>query len=104
MTTAARPDAKRRTRVDRSRGRPKGPLFHARKKVTAVSGLTEQDHTDLLRANELAEDAFALIKAVEARHGLDITGPALSAFERAAVAIEMAERDVRLGEKYLGAS
>lgn len=66
-----------------------------------MSGLSEQDHTDLARAVALAEEAIGLIRGVEARHGLDITGPALLAFERADVALAFAERDVRLGEKYM---
>ncbi len=66
-----------------------------------MSGLSVQDHTDLARAVALAEEAIGLIRGVEGRHGLDITGPALSAFERADVALAFAERDVRLGEKYM---
>jgi hypothetical protein len=68
-----------------------------------MAGLTEQDRADLARAIELADEAIRLIQAVEGRHGLDITGPALSAFERADTALEFAERDVRLGQKYMEA-
>lgn len=66
--------------------------------------LSEQDHAELSRAVELAEEAIGLIRGVEARHGLDITGPALQAFERADTALSFAERDVRLGERYMEAS
>ncbi len=67
-----------------------------------MSGLSEQDHTDLKRAVALADEAIGLIRGVEGRHAIDMTGPALSAFERADIELAMAERDVRLAERYMG--
>jgi hypothetical protein len=67
-----------------------------------MAHLTEQDHADVRRIAELAGEALHLLKDFEARHGLDITGPALSALNRADVSLEFVPRELRLAEHYLG--
>lgn len=63
--------------------------------------LSEQDHEDIGRIAALAAEALHLLHEFEARHGLDLTGPALSALSRADVSLEFVEREVHLAEKYL---
>lgn len=65
--------------------------------------LSLQDHEDISRIAALAAEALHLLKDFEARHGLDITGPAMSALGRADVALEFVPREVHLAEKYMEA-
>lgn len=70
--------------------------------MTAVSGrLSTQDHEDIGRIAALAAEALHLLKDFESRHNLDITGPALSALERADISLQFVPREVALAEKYL---
>lgn len=63
--------------------------------------LSEQDRADIRRIAELAGEALHLLKDFEDRHGLDLTGPALSALTRADVSLEFVPRELRLAERYL---
>ena len=64
--------------------------------------LSDQDHADLQRVAELTAQGLRLLHEFEERHGLDITGPALSALNRADVSLEFIPRELTLAEKYLG--
>jgi hypothetical protein len=66
--------------------------------------LTEQDRTDLAEIGELTARAVAKLKALEARHGLDITGPAMDALTRADVSLEFVPRELRQAERYMDAA
>lgn len=66
-----------------------------------MAHLSKQDHDDLARIAALAAEALSALKAFEDRHGLDITGPALSALNRADVSLEFVPREIRLAEHYM---
>lgn len=66
-----------------------------------MAHLSSQDHTDLHRIAALAAEALHLLKDFESRHGLDLTGPAMSALSRADVSLEFVPREVRLAEQYM---
>lgn len=66
-----------------------------------MAHLSKQDHADLQRVVSMAAEALHLLKDFEARHGLDITGPAMSALSRADVSLEFVPREVRLAEQYM---
>jgi hypothetical protein len=66
-----------------------------------MSRLTVEDHDELRDIVSLTAEALLKLKAFELRHGLDITGPALSALNRADVSLEFVPREVRLAERYM---
>jgi hypothetical protein len=66
-----------------------------------MAHLTEQDHIDLKRVVSMAAEALHVLKDFELRHGWDITGPAMSALNRADVSLEFIPREVRLAERYM---
>lgn len=66
-----------------------------------MTHLTDRDHADLRHIAALSAQALHLLRDFEARHGLDFTGPALSALNRAEVSLEFIPREVRQAEQYL---
>lgn len=66
-----------------------------------MAHLSEQDHVELQRIAALSAEALHLLKDFESRHGLDLTGPAMSALSRADVSLEFVPREVRLAERYM---
>lgn len=69
----------------------------------AVSALSDQDHAAIERIAKLTGEALHLLRDLEERHGLDLTGPALQALNRAEVSLEFVPREVHQAERYLEA-
>lgn len=67
-----------------------------------MSSLSDQDREDLETAMRMATEALALVRAVEKRHQMDISGAALTALSRAETDLEMAPIDIRSSAQWLG--
>lgn len=63
--------------------------------------LSQQDHRDIEHIATLTAQALTTLRALEERHGLDLTGPALDALTRAEVSLEFIPREVHQAEHYL---
>lgn len=63
--------------------------------------ITLRDHDDFKKITRLVAEALQILHDFESRHGLDLTGPALSALGRADVSLSFVPREIQQAERYL---